>query len=132
MATRIRDIPKELSKLTMIMNRGDDTPHDESAEHFANLGSLNGAQMFVGSFQGHSPWERHPMGEELVQIVEGETEFTLMTEDGPETLTLTKGQLTVVPQGLWHRFDSATGVTVLTATPQPTDHTFAADPREAG
>jgi hypothetical protein len=30
--------------------------------------------------------------------------------------------LTVVPQGCWHRFQAPHGVTVLTATPQPTDH----------
>jgi hypothetical protein len=27
-----------------------------------------------------------------------------------------------VPQGMWHRFESAGGVTLMTATPQPTDH----------
>jgi mannose-6-phosphate isomerase-like protein (cupin superfamily) len=42
---------------------------------------------------------------------------------------MTAGMLIVVPQGHWHRFHAPDGVTVLTATPQPTDHTAAADPR---
>lgn len=37
----------------------------------------------------------------------------------------------VVPQGHWHRFDAPDGVTVLSATPQPTDHTAVADPRRS-
>jgi hypothetical protein len=39
--------------------------------------------------------------------------------------------LAVVPQGAWHRFHAPDGVTVLTATPQPTEHSFAEDPRDA-
>jgi mannose-6-phosphate isomerase-like protein (cupin superfamily) len=37
-------------------------------------------------------------------------------------LTLGPGMIAVVPQGIWHRFDSPDGVTLMTATPQPTDH----------
>ncbi len=36
--------------------------------------------------------------------------------------------LIVVPQGHWHRFEAPDGVTVLSATPQPTEHTVAPDP----
>jgi len=45
-----------------------------------------------------------------------------MTEDGPQSLALTAGMLAVVPQGAWHRFDSPDGVSLMTATPQPTEH----------
>jgi mannose-6-phosphate isomerase-like protein (cupin superfamily) len=40
--------------------------------------------------------------------------------------------LIVVPQGHWHRFHAPAGVTLLTATPQPTDYAFTAAPRTAG
>ena len=46
----------------------------------------------------------------------------LMTEGGPQTLALHPGMIAIVPQGIWHRFDSPDGVTLMTATPQPTDH----------
>ena len=52
-----------------------------------------------------------------------------MTDTGPQSFAMTAGMLIVVPQGHWHRFHAPDGVTVLTATPQPTDHTAAADPR---
>ena len=45
---------------------------------------------------------------------------------------LTAGMLIVVPQGCWHRFQAPDGVTVLSATPQPTDHSIAENPRVAG
>lgn len=132
MAMDIRDIPEELSKLTMLMGRRADSPHDDMDKHHTSLGSLNGAAMVVASFQGQGCWERHPMGEELVHIVDGETELTVMTDDGPETMTMTKGQLLVVPPGVWHRFTAPDGVTLMAATPQPTDHYYAADPRDEG
>jgi hypothetical protein len=36
-----------------------------------------------------------------------------------------------VPQGAWHRFESPDGVTLMTATPKPTEHLTVdvADPR---
>ncbi len=45
-------------------------------------------------------------------------------------MTLKAGMLTVVPQGCWHRFHAPHGVTLLTVTPQPTDHSTAEDPRD--
>ena len=40
------------------------------------------------------------------------------------------GMMLVVPQNCWHRFDSETGVKVMTATPRPTTHLHVDDPRE--
>ena len=67
--------------------------------------------------------------DELVHILEGRATLTIMTDDGPQSFEMTAGMLIVVLQGHWHRFNAPERVTVLTATPQPTDHTFAADPR---
>lgn len=131
MTIEIRDIPEELSKLTMLMGRRPDSPHADMEGHHKSLGSFNGAAMVVASFQGQGCWERHPAGEELVQIVDGEAELTMMTDDGPQTMTITKGQLLVVPTGTWHRFTAQEGVTLMAATPQPSDHCYADDPRDA-
>ena len=38
--------------------------------------------------------------------------------------------LTVVPKGCWHRFEAPEGVTVMTATPLPTEHSVE-DPKIA-
>jgi mannose-6-phosphate isomerase-like protein (cupin superfamily) len=42
---------------------------------------------------------------------------------------MTAGMMIVVPQGHWHQFHSPDGVTVMTVTPQPTEHIHADDPR---
>jgi mannose-6-phosphate isomerase-like protein (cupin superfamily) len=42
---------------------------------------------------------------------------------------MTAGMMIVVPQGHWHQFQSPDGVTVMTVTPQPTEHIHADDPR---
>jgi mannose-6-phosphate isomerase-like protein (cupin superfamily) len=42
------------------------------------------------------------------------------------------GMVTVVPQGCWHKFHAPAGVTVLTMTPQPTEHSTADDPTQTG
>jgi mannose-6-phosphate isomerase-like protein (cupin superfamily) len=46
----------------------------------------------------------------------------LMTDSGSETVELHAGMIAIVPQGAWHRFSSPGGVTLMTVTPQPTDH----------
>jgi mannose-6-phosphate isomerase-like protein (cupin superfamily) len=48
-----------------------------------------------------------------------------------QSLELSAGMLVVVPKGCWHRFESESGVKVLTVTPKPTQHTHVDDPRTA-
>jgi len=58
----------------------------------------------------------------------------LMTANGPQSLQLTAGMIVIVPRGTWHHFEAPDGVTLLTATPQPTEHLEidVADPRTVG
>ena len=124
------DIKAELSGRPVLGARGKDTPEAEAREAFAVLAPFRDGSIFAGSFSGESPWERHQKGDELVQILEGATTLTIMTESGPQSFKLAAGMIIVVPQGHWHRFHSAERVTVLSATPQPTEHTRAEDPRD--
>ena len=34
-------------------------------------------------FRGQTPWERHPAGDELLHVIEGAVEVTVLTDDGP-------------------------------------------------
>ncbi len=102
---------------------------EEASVAFAQLGVMGEAAIFAGSYQGDTSWERHGMGDELVHVLDGSTTITILTEHGDEEHTLTAGQFVVVPQGCWHRFHTPDSVTVMTATPQPTDHSTADDPR---
>ena len=120
----IVDLKSELGKLAMLRGR---TPEMLEAERkqsgaFATLAPYRDGNIFSAKFSGHGAWERHPNGDELVQVVEGETIFHIITEDGPHSHVLKAGMLVVVPQGAWHRFESPEGVCLITATPKPTEH----------
>jgi mannose-6-phosphate isomerase-like protein (cupin superfamily) len=123
------DIRAELAGRPVLGARGKDTTEAEAREAFAVLAPFRDGSIFAGSFSGESPWERHQKGDELVQVLDGTTTLTIMTDSGPQSFKLAAGMIIVVPQGHWHRFHSADQVTVLSATPQPTEHTRAEDPR---
>ena len=128
------DLSAELGKLTMLKGR---TPMSTAAEFdaaVARLAPYRDGAIFLSKFSGTGAWERHPRGDEIVQILDGETILRLMTEKGLQSLRLQAGMLVIVPQNMWHQFESPGGVSVMTATPQPTDHIRADvdDPRTAG
>jgi mannose-6-phosphate isomerase-like protein (cupin superfamily) len=123
------DIKAALAPLPVLHGR---TPYTQEGDSFATLADYRDGAVFAGSFDGDSEWERHRNGDELVQVLDGETTMTILTDHGPTELTLSAGMLTVVPQGLWHRFHAPDGVTLMTVTPQPTDHSTAEDPRDDG
>ena len=122
------DIRAAIAPLPVLRNRRPETAGPEAEAAFAVLAETGNGAVFAGSFGGESAWERHGSGDELVQVLEGETRLTILTDSGPSVLEMKAGMLTVVPQGCWHKFHAPTGVTVLTMTPQPTDISTAEDP----
>jgi quercetin dioxygenase-like cupin family protein len=122
------DIKAELAKLPFLRDRGPDTSPEQTRAAFAILAPYRDGSIFTGSFSGETAWERHRNGDELVQVLDGATTLTIITESGLQSFELTAGMLIVVPQGHWHRFRAPKGVTVLTATPLPTDHSHTEDP----
>ena len=116
------DVTAELGKLTMLKGRTPTTPDADRKGAFAKLAPYRDGGIFSAKFAGVSAWERHPNGDEIVHIVEGSTTLHLMTDTGRESLKLAAGMLAVVPQNTWHQFEARDGVTVMTATPQPTEH----------
>lgn len=125
------DLKAELGKLTMLKGRTPTTPDADRKGAFAKLAPYRDGGIFSAKFAGVSAWERHPNGDEIVHIVEGSTTLHLMTDAGRQSLALSAGMLAVVPQNTWHQFEAPDGVTVMTATPQPTEHLSVdvADPR---
>jgi mannose-6-phosphate isomerase-like protein (cupin superfamily) len=118
----VLDLKAELAKLRMLRGRTPETPAAEREGAFARLAPYRDGAIFTGKFAGNSAWERHPNGDEIVQIVDGATVLHLMTEDGPQSFALGAGMIAIVPQGTWHRFEAPDGVSLVTATPQPTEH----------
>jgi mannose-6-phosphate isomerase-like protein (cupin superfamily) len=115
---RISNIDKALAGVRFLENR---TPDGDTAGTFATLASYRDGGIFTGGFSGTSAWEKHP-AEEVLQVIDGAATLSLITETGREDHEITTGDLVVVPTGHWHRFHAPKGITLLSVTPQPTDH----------
>jgi mannose-6-phosphate isomerase-like protein (cupin superfamily) len=120
--TTVVDLNAELAQLTMLKGRTPTTVAAEQREAFRRLLPYRDGAIFAAKFAGKSAWERHPQGAEIVQIAEGKATLHLITEEGRESLALSAGMLVVVPQNAWHQFEAPDGVSLMTATPQPTEH----------
>ena len=113
------DIEAEIASRKFFEGR---TRLSDTTGTFARMAEYRDGAIFAGGFSGVSQWERHPNGDEIVQILKGSVTLTLLTDDGPEALDLKAGMLAIVPQNTWHQFNAPDGVTIMTTTPQPTEH----------
>jgi mannose-6-phosphate isomerase-like protein (cupin superfamily) len=122
--TTILDLKATLAKMpTMQGRRPESTEAERKATGaFVTLAPYRDGNIYSAKFSGDAAWERHPNGDELVQIVEGSCTVHLMTANGLETHEVTAGATIVVPQNTWHRFHAPNGVGIVTATPRPTEH----------
>ena len=76
-------ISEALAGKKMLTGRRADMSEAELDGTFATLVETQEGGVFAGSFQGESAWERHTKGDELVQVIDGTTRLTILTEDGP-------------------------------------------------
>ena len=79
--------------------------------------SFHGCRGGVAAFKGRPPWEYHDQGDELLFILAGESELTVLEEDSRSVWTLSAGHLAIVPRGHWHSNNAPRGVTMLWITP---------------
>lgn len=108
-----------------------DRPHTraQAEASFRWITELNECSVFASRFRGLSPWERHGKADELLHVLEGDVELTVLTDDGRVERALPRGSVFVCPRGLWHRQRAPRGVTILSGTARPTDVSWADDPR---
>ena len=130
----IIDLDAELAKLTMFRGR---TPQSTMADRKgsgARLAAYRDGVLFATKFAGKGHWERHPTGDELIHVLDGTGTLEIVGEDGSQFFALRAGMIAVNPQGAWHRFHSSEGVTVMFATPNPSEHIEldVDDPRTVG
>jgi quercetin dioxygenase-like cupin family protein len=123
MAT-ILDLMGTIGKMPMMQGRRPESTEAErkASGAFVTLAPYRDGNIFSAKFSGNAAWERHPNGDELVQVVDGATTLYLMTDDGLESHALKAGMVAIVPQNTWHRFHAPNGVALITATPKPTEH----------
>lgn len=105
---------------------------EETTEADANdairaLGEFNGCTLGLVRFSGVTPWERHAE-DELLHILEGEVEVTILGEGTRVTGSARAGQVVVVPRNCWHRQHARATTTLLFVT-GTTDLSTAEDPR---
>jgi mannose-6-phosphate isomerase-like protein (cupin superfamily) len=62
-------------------------------------------------------WEMHPMGDELLFMLQGNATFLLDTSDGLREIALGVGRLLVIPKGVWHTAKVSEPVRLLAITP---------------
>ena len=122
--TTILDLKSTLAKMPMLRERRPETTEGErqASGAFVTLTPFRDGNIYSAKFSGRAAWERHPNGDELVQIVAGSTTIDIIIDGKVETHELGAGTTVVVPQGAWHRFNAPNGVSIVTATPRPTEH----------
>jgi mannose-6-phosphate isomerase-like protein (cupin superfamily) len=118
----IIDLNAELAKLTLFRGR---TPQSTMADRqgsAARLASYRDGGLSITKFAGKGHWERHLAGDELIRILDGTATLEIVCDDGPpKSFVLRGGMVAVNPQGAWHRFYSSEGVTLMAATPLPSE-----------
>jgi mannose-6-phosphate isomerase-like protein (cupin superfamily) len=117
----IIDLNAELAKLTMFRGR---TPRSTMAERQGSggrLASYRDGGLFTTKFAGKGHWESHLAGDELIHVLDGAATLEIIGEAGRQSFALSAGMVAVIPQSTWHRFQSAEGVTLMTATPSPSE-----------
>ena len=119
--TRVVSIDKALAGVTFLPDRVPEMTDDDVADAFALLGEYRDGGIYVGHYAGMSEWERH-VADEIVMVLEGQTTLFILEENGEIPNILNQGEMIVVPEGAWHRFETPQGVKVLAVSPQPTDH----------
>ncbi len=107
----ITDLKAEVAKLKMLRGRTSQTTAAEREESrsFARLMPYRDGTIFITKFAGAGHWERHPNGDEIVQIIDGTTTLHVVSDGRSETFNLSGGALVVIPQGAWHRFEFGRG-----------------------
>jgi PhnB protein len=94
------------------------------------LDSMNDQHLLVvsrGDKRTH--WERHLGGDEMIYVMDGETDIVTLTDGGPVESTIHAGSMFICPEGLWHRLTPRPFVSALYLTPRRTEGSAAKDPR---
>jgi len=93
------------------------------------LDSMNDHTLIVSRGNRRTHWERHFGADEMIYVMDGETDIVTLTDGGPVESTIHAGSLFVCPEGLWHRLTPRPFVSAFYLTPSSTEGSDAKDPR---
>src|SRR5260370_36212419 len=96
----IIDLKGQLGKLPMLRGRRPETTEAQrkTSGAFVTLSPFRDGNIYSAKFSGNAAWERHPNGDELVQIVDGATTLHIMTAEGPQSYALKAGMVAGGPR----------------------------------
>jgi len=70
-----------------------------------------------------STWECHPLGDEIVIVLEGDGTFIQQVDGGEQHIDVSPGDTIINPKGVWHTADVVSPIKAVYITPCPeTDH----------
>src|ERR1700726_3054148 len=100
------DLNSELAKMPMLKGRRPESTEVErqASGAFRTLAPYRDGNIYSAKFSGDAAWERHPNGDELVQIVDGSTSVDIIVDGKVETHQLAAGMTLIVPRGARHPF----------------------------
>lgn len=120
-----KSLTEILKQLVHLPDRTPEMAFTEGANSaFSDIARYRDGVISVGYYSGNSEWERHPGGDEIVMAIEGNTTLELLVKGEQHSVSLRPGELVVVPQGHWHRFEASAKLKVMSVTPQPTEHSL--------
>jgi PhnB protein len=93
------------------------------------LDSMNDHLLVASRGDKRTHWERHLGSDEMIYVMDGETDIVTLTDGGPVESTIHAGSLFVCPEGLWHRLTPRPFVSAFYLTPSNTVGSEAKDPR---
>ena len=121
-------VPSALAALPELRVASTTTPA-EAAAAMRVLAGFTGCMVGAVRFSGRTPWERHP-GDEMLYVVDGAVDVTVLFDEGAQHTTLTAGSVFVVPSGRWHCQEPRPLVSLMFVTPaEGTDASWSDDPR---
>jgi len=119
---KVISLDQKFAQLRFVGDRKPTSSEKELEGAFSELSNYRDGAIYIGHYAGDSEWERHPKGDEVVYVLEGETTLILLGESEDSYNHLTAGEILVVPKNRWHRFETPKGVKILSVTPEPGDH----------
>ncbi|MFZ2061972.1 MAG: cupin domain-containing protein [Candidatus Binatus sp.] len=93
------------------------------------LDTMNDHLLVASRGNRRTNWERHFGSDEMIYVMDGETDIVTLIDGGPVESTIHAGSLFVCPEGLWHRLTPRPFVSAFYLTPSRTEGSTAKDPR---
>jgi mannose-6-phosphate isomerase-like protein (cupin superfamily) len=94
----ILDLNAEVAKLTIFQGRTPRSTMVDRQGSAARLASYRDGALTATKFAGKGHWEKH-VADELIHILDGMATLDVVGEDGPQSLGIRAGMMTVIPAG---------------------------------